>query len=93
MDQAGIDGRIRRALGSVGGLMTDPATLEDDADLYDAGLKSLATLSLVLALEDEFGVEFPDRLLQPRMFASVAQIRRSVNAVTCGEAEQANGRP
>lgn len=50
-------------------------TLGDDADLHEAGMTSQASVGVMLALEEAFGVEFPDRMLRRRTFESVAAIR------------------
>jgi acyl carrier protein len=63
--------RIRGLLEQSGALQVDLASLGDDCDLYSAGLTSHATVGLMLAIEDEFDVEFPDRLLRRRTFYSV----------------------
>lgn len=54
------------------------AELTDEADLYEAGLTSFATVQLMLALEDRFAVEFPETLLNRSTFASIARIQHSV---------------
>ncbi len=59
-------------------LAADVATLSDEADLYQAGLTSHATVNLMLALEGHFDVEFPDRMLRKRVFESVASIRAAI---------------
>jgi acyl carrier protein len=59
-------------------LAADIATLSDDDDLYEAGLTSHASVNLMLALEDRFDVEFPERMLQRRTFATIAAIRGSL---------------
>ena len=51
---------LRRILSESARLDVSPDTLADDADLYAAGLSSLATVHLMLAIEDEFGIEIPD---------------------------------
>jgi acyl carrier protein len=56
----------------------DTSRLGDDDDLYDAGLSSLASVNLMLALEDAYDVEFPERMLRRTTFASVAAIRAAV---------------
>ena len=61
--------RVRALLKTTGWLQTDIDTLADDADLYTAGLTSHATVTLMLALEEEFDVEFPDSLLRRRTFS------------------------
>ncbi|WP_428686311.1 acyl carrier protein [Reyranella sp.] len=70
--------RIRTALGTVGCLQLGADSLADDADLYEAGLTSHATVSLMLALEEAFDVEFPDRLLRRRTFASIDTIAEAL---------------
>jgi len=66
--------QIREILSSHGRLSVEINTLEDSSDLYHAGLTSLATVSLMLALEDEFDVEFPDSMLSRKTFASIEAI-------------------
>jgi acyl carrier protein len=46
--------------------------LADDADLFSAGLDSLAIVSVMLAVEDRFDVEIPDAFLNRSTFASIA---------------------
>jgi acyl carrier protein len=59
-------------------LAVDIAKLSDEADLYQAGLTSHASVNLMLALEGQFDVEFPDRMLRKRVFESVASIRAAI---------------
>jgi acyl carrier protein len=66
--------RVRALLKTTGWLQTDIGTLGNDADLYAAGLTSHATVTLMLALEETFDVEFPDSLLRRRTFSSVDAI-------------------
>ncbi len=54
-------------------------TVTFDSDLYAAGLTSLTTVHLMLALEDAFGVEFPDRLLSRKTFDSVQSISEAID--------------
>ena len=69
---------IRLILREHGRLAGNVAVLGDDADLYEAGLTSHASVNLMLALEERFQVEFPERMLQRRTFASIAAIRSSL---------------
>jgi acyl carrier protein len=66
---------IRAILREHGRLAEDVATLCDQSDLFQAGLSSHASVTLMLALEDHFDVEFPERMLHRRTFASIASIR------------------
>jgi acyl carrier protein len=60
--------------------------LPDDADLYAAGLTSHATVNVMLAIEDEFGIEFPDRMMRRRSFESIAAIRAAVDEINGAKA-------
>ncbi|KQU28351.1 acyl carrier protein [Rhodococcus sp. BP-349] len=70
--------RIRRVLDKYGKLPVAIDAVANDADLYDAGLTSHASVNVMIGLEDEFDVEFPDRLLQKATFASVSAIADAV---------------
>lgn len=66
---------IRAILRTHGRLAVDVVTLSDHSDLFQAGLTSHATVNLMLALEDHFDVEFPERMLHRKTFSSIASIR------------------
>lgn len=65
---------IRNVLAKHGRLSVDVHQLDDDASLYGAGLTSHATVNVMLALENEFDVEFPERLLRRSTFESIASL-------------------
>lgn len=52
--------------------------LRDQDDLFRAGMTSHATVSVMLALEEAFDVEFTDQMLSRDTFRSVLSIRRAV---------------
>ncbi len=56
--------------------------LKDDSDLYDAGMSSHASVHVMLALEDEFNIEFPDSLLTRDVFRSVNSIVGAVSQLS-----------
>ncbi len=56
------------------------------ADLYDAGMTSHASVNLMLALEDEFDVEFPDELLTRSVFSSIESIKSAIFGLLPGDA-------
>jgi acyl carrier protein len=55
-------------------LAVDAADLPENANLYDAGMTSHASVNVMLALEDAFDVEFPDAMLKRTVFESIAAI-------------------
>ena len=75
--------RIREVLRDHARLPVDVDTLDEHADLFQAGMSSHASVNVMLALEDAFDVEFPDRMLTRSVFESVAGI-----AAAIGELQQ-----
>jgi acyl carrier protein len=70
---------IRNILKEHGRLNKDAVSLEHDADLYQAGMTSHASVNVMLALEGEFDVEFPDHMLKRSSFESVAAIHAAID--------------
>jgi acyl carrier protein len=70
--------QIREILQTHGRLSVAVTELQNDSDLYDAGLTSLITVNLLLAIEDHFDVEFPDELLSRRTFQSIDAMAEAV---------------
>jgi len=66
--------RLREILKKSGKLSVDPAQLGDESNLYEAGLTSLTTVNLMLAIEEAFDVEFPDNMLSRKTFQSIQSL-------------------
>ena len=77
---------IRAVLREHGRLAVDVDRLVDETNLYDAGLTSHASVNLMLALEEWFDVEFPERMLRRGAFASIAAIRAGIEELVGSEA-------
>lgn len=65
--------------GGVGGVT-------DTADLYEAGMTSFGSVQLMLALEEEFDIEFPERMLNRKLFSSIANIKAALDELTAEKA-------
>ncbi len=59
-------------------LSLDITQMPPGADLYQAGMTSHASVNVMLALEDHFDVEFPDRMLTRSVFESVESIEAAL---------------
>lgn len=79
--QHDFDARIRSVLAQHGRLSVDAASPDTGTDLYEVGMTSHATVNVMLALEGEFDVEFPDEMLKRSVFASIASIREALIAI------------
>jgi acyl carrier protein len=71
--------RVREIVAAHTRLAVDVATLADGDNLYNAGLTSHASVNLMLALEDAFDIEFPERLLRRQTFESISAIRSAID--------------
>jgi acyl carrier protein len=76
---------IRRIIRTHGRLPLDVDNLPDDADLFQSGMTSHASVSVMLALEDAFDLEFPDHMLKRSVFESIAAIRAALDELQAGE--------
>jgi acyl carrier protein len=70
--------QIRELLANVGGLGVCALDVSADADLYGLGLKSLAVVRLMVALEHALAVEFSSEVLGRETFSSIGSIERAV---------------
>ena len=77
-DHIDLDKRIKTVLAAHGRLGSDAQALTADADLYQAGLTSHASVNVMLALEGEFDIEFPDNMLNRSVFGSIGAIRAAL---------------
>jgi acyl carrier protein len=74
--------RIRKILAEHGRLSKDAITLAEDADLYQAGMTSHASVNVMLALEGEFEIEFPDHMLKRSVFESMTAMKTAISELT-----------
>jgi acyl carrier protein len=75
---------IRLVLAEHGRLAMDPTSIDENTDLFDAGMTSHASVNVMLALEEAFDFEFPETMLKKSTFESIAAIRAGVLEVTGG---------
>jgi acyl carrier protein len=69
-----IEVTIREVIETHGRMPVSVDSLSETEDLFEAGLTSHASVNVMLALEDEFEIEFPDSLLNKTTFESIANI-------------------
>jgi acyl carrier protein len=69
---------IRRLVEEKANLATPADELTLNSDLYRAGMKPFAAVQLMLALEEEFEIEFPRRMLNRQSMSSLGTIRSSI---------------
>jgi acyl carrier protein len=74
-----FEARVRNTLASHARLPVDVGTLGLDDDLFQAGMTSHASVNVMLALEEEFDIEFPEEMLQKSTFESIQAICTSIS--------------
>jgi len=74
--------KIRNILKEHGRLTKDALALGEADDLYQAGMTSHASVNVMLALEGEFDVEFPDHMLKRSVFESIGAITSAIDELT-----------
>lgn len=74
--------QIREIVAKHARLSADLNSLGDSSDLYEAGLTSLTTVNLMLAIEDKFDIEFPDHMLGRKTFGSIQALCEAVEELT-----------
>jgi acyl carrier protein len=81
----------------VAGLMSEKgisSVPHPDAILMDAGLSSLDTVKLVLALEDKLGIKFSDEMIDMSNFETINAIGKAIIAqMSRAGPEPADGSP
>ncbi|WP_236598058.1 acyl carrier protein [Burkholderia sp. E168m23] len=68
---AARENEIRTILKHVAHLEAAIDSIGDGDDLYEAGLSSLDTIQLMLAIEKQFNIEIPDEMLNRNLFRSI----------------------
>lgn len=74
-----MEDAIRTILAKHGKLSVPIDQIRSDDDLYRAGMTSHASVNVMLALEAQFEVEFPDRMLRRSVFESISAIAAALD--------------
>jgi len=69
---------LRRVLSETASLDVPVETLSDMDDLYAAGLSSLGTVRVMLAVEDALGIQVPGELITFELFQSIDSLARAL---------------
>ena len=81
-----IEDRVRQLLREQGSVPGDVDRLTPETDLYAAGLTSLASVDLMLALELTFDLQLPDDALNRKTFESIGSISTLIERLKPGAA-------
>jgi acyl carrier protein len=73
-----VDDTIRQVLAEHGQLLVDANKLSPEDDLFRMGMGSMASINVMLALEETFGVEFPEEMLTRNTFSTISSIKSAL---------------
>lgn len=79
MTSIDIGAGIREILAEHARLAVEAGALDDDTDLYASGMTSHASVTVMLACEDAWDIEFPQQMLKKSTFGSVGSIRTALD--------------
>ena len=75
------DDTVRTVVLAHAQLPADARPPGNDEDLWAAGMDSLSNISVMVAVEEAFDIEFPDEMLTRQTFTTVSSIAAAVRAV------------
>lgn len=76
---------IRNLIGQHGKLTIAAGSIGVNQSLYAAGLTSHASVNVMLAIEDEFDIEFPERLLKRATFETISNLSVALDGLLGAE--------
>ena len=78
-----IEHRVKQAIIRTLSLEVDADEIDDEDELFGGGLglNSMATIEIIVGLEEEFGIEVPDEELRVELFDSVKTMADYVRTV------------
>lgn len=78
-----IEHRVKQVIIRTLSLEVDADEIDDEDELFGGGLgiNSMATIEIIVGLEEEFGIEVPDEELRVELFDSVQTMADYVRAV------------
>lgn len=78
--------RVRTIVGSMNLVPVPLDGLSDDDNLFDAGMTSFGSVQLMMAIEEEFDIEFPNSLLTRKTFATLGGLTSAVEQIVSQKA-------
>ena len=69
---------VRSVLQETACLDVSVNSLSDDDDLYAAGLSSLGSVRVMMAIEEKFAIEIPATLITHDLFQSIESLARTI---------------
>jgi acyl carrier protein len=74
--------KVRKVIADYAELGINVESLAVEDDLFANGMSSRASVSVMLGLESEFDIEFPDAMLRRDVFESILSISTAIESIT-----------
>lgn len=74
--------RVKKVVVKHAEIGQDLDSLKEDESLFVKGMSSRASVAVMIGLEAEFDVEFPDEMLRREVFESVHSISSAISSLT-----------
>lgn len=78
--------RVRAIVASMNLIPVPLDGLTDQDNLFDAGMTSFGSVQLMMAIEEEFDIEFPNSLLTRKTFATLDGLNAAVEQLVSQKA-------
>lgn len=78
--------RVRAIVASMNLVPVPLEGLSDEDNLFDAGMTSFGSVQLMLAIEEDFDIEFPNALLTRKTFATLGGLIAAVEQLAAQKA-------
>jgi D-alanine--poly(phosphoribitol) ligase subunit 2 len=78
--------RVRAIVASMNLVPVPLDGLTDQDNLFDAGMTSFGSVQLMMAIEEEFDIEFPNSLLTRKTFATLDGLNAAVEQLVSQKA-------
>ncbi len=78
--------RVRAIVASMNLVPVPLDSLTEQDNLFDAGMTSFGSVQLMMAIEEEFDIEFPNSLLTRKTFATLDGLNAAVEQLVSQKA-------
>ena len=77
-----IENRVKQVIINYAELSDQAESLKVDDDLFALGMSSRASVGVMLGLESEFDIEFPDSMLRKDVFMTIRAISAAIESIS-----------
>lgn len=84
---AAVEERIRKVVSRQTPIGSAADTVNALQNLWELGIDSLASVRMMIGIEEEFGIQFPESLLTRSTFENIASIAGAVRGLLSTEHE------